>query len=129
MADQPTPRIGATGIGVSDLDRSVEFYQRHFGMKQVMDLSLPDMDEIILGHPGGQTALVLMAHHDSTGHDYANTGGKVVFYVADPAATAAAIGADGGEIVLDPRPIPQLGNAVVGFVKDPDGHLIELLQG
>lgn len=129
MADQPSPRIGAAGIGVTDLARSVEFYQQHFGMKQVMDLNLPDMDEVILGFRGGQAALVLMAHHDATGHDYTNTGGKVVFYVEDPVAVADAIAAGGGEMVMRPEPVAQLGNAMVGFVKDPDGHLIELLQG
>lgn len=129
MAEQPTPRIGAAGIGVTDLARSVEFYQHHFGMKKVMDLNLPDMDEVILGFSGGQAALVLMAHHDATGHDYTNTGGKVVFYVEDPAAVAEAIGADGGRIVMAPQPVPQLGDVVLGFVTDPDGHLIELIQG
>ncbi len=128
MADQPTPRVGAVGIGVTDLARSVEFYQRHFGLKKVMDLSLPDMDEVILGVRGGQAALVLMAHHDRSGHDYTKTGGKVVFYVEDAAAVADAIAADGGQMVARPAPIAQLGGAVVGFVTDPDGQLIELLQ-
>lgn len=129
MAEQPTPRIGAVGIGVTDLARSVDFYQRHFGMAKLMDLSLPDMDEVILGFRGGQAALVLMAHHDRSGHDYTNTGGKFVVYVEDPVAVAKAIAADGGELVMLPSPIPELGNALVGFVRDPDGQLIELLQG
>lgn len=28
----------------------------------------------------------------------------------------------------EPTPIPWLGGAVVGFAKDPDGYLVELLQ-
>lgn len=43
-------------------------------------------------------------------------------------AIAAAIRADGCQIVLEPAAIPMLADAVVGFAKDPDGYLIELLQ-
>lgn len=128
MADEPRPRLGAAGIGVTDLARSVDFYTRQFGMRKAMDFSLPDMDEAVLVFRGQQTGLVLMAHHDQTGHDYAATGGKLVFYVEDPAAVAASIRDDGCEIVREPAPVPELGDAVVGFAKDPDGHLIELLQ-
>ena len=28
----------------------------------------------------------------------------------------------------EPEPVPSLGNALVGFAKDPDGYLLELLQ-
>ena len=127
MADEPRPRLGAAGIGVTDLARSTDFYMRHFGMRKAMEFTLPDMDEVVLGFRGGQTGLVLMAHRDRAGHDYAATGGKLVFYVEDPVAVAASIRDDGGEIVREPAPVPQLGDAVVGFAKDPDGHLIELL--
>lgn len=80
---------------------------------------------MLLHHP---TALVLMCHHDRGGHDYTATGGKLVFYVTDPAGVADQIRAEGLEIVREPTPVPELGNAVVGFAKDPDGHLLELLQ-
>jgi lactoylglutathione lyase len=120
--------LGAAGIGVSDLERSVDFYTRIFGMRTLMKLPLPDMDEVILGFKGQATAVVLMQHHDRSGHDYPNTGGKLAFYVEDPVAVAAAIRAEGLEIVREPTPVPELGDVVVGFAKDPDGHLLELLQ-
>jgi lactoylglutathione lyase len=69
-----------------------------------------------------------MQHHDRSRHDYPNTGGKLAFYVEDPVAVAAAIRAEGLEIVREPTPVPELGDVVVGFAKDPDGHLLELLQ-
>src|SRR5690606_22522462 len=87
MAD-PRPRLGAAGIGVRDLERSVDFYTRIFGMKVLMKLPLPDMDEVIVGFEGASTAVVLMQHHDPSGHDYASTGGKLAFYVPDPVAVA-----------------------------------------
>jgi lactoylglutathione lyase len=50
-----------------------------------------------------------------------------VFRVDDPKAVAERIRAHGGEIVREPAPSPAVGNAIVGFAKDPDGYLIEIL--
>jgi lactoylglutathione lyase len=36
--------------------------------------------------------------------------------------------ARGLEIVREPTPIPSMSGAVVGFAKDPDRYLVELLQ-
>jgi lactoylglutathione lyase len=128
MTDEPRPRFGAAGIGVTDLARSTEFYQRVFGPTTLMTFALPDMDETVLGFGGRGAAVVLMQHTDGVERDLANTGGKLVFYVPDPAAVAAAIRAEGCEIVREPAPVPELRDAVVGFGMDPDGHLIEILQ-
>lgn len=127
MSTAPRARLGAAGIGVTDLARSVDFYTRIFGLRSVMELSLPDMDEVILA-AGRDVAVVLMCHHDQAGHQYGTTGGKLVFYVADPTAVAAAIRAEGLDIEREPTPVPELGDAIVGFARDPDGHLLELLQ-
>ena len=53
---------------------------------------------------------------------------KLVFYVPDPKELAARIRAEGCEIVREPEPVPELGEVVVGFARDPDGCLIEILQ-
>jgi predicted enzyme related to lactoylglutathione lyase len=71
--------LGALGIGVSDLDRSVDFYTRVLGMQRLMTFTLPYMDEVL-------------------------------------------------EVTREPTPVPELGDAVVGLAKDPDGYVIELLQ-
>jgi lactoylglutathione lyase len=128
MTTEGRARLGAAGIGVSNLERSVDFYTRVFGMRSLFTLHLPDMDEVILGFKDQQAGLVLMQHKDPAGHDYAATGGKLVFYVADPSAVAAAVRDDGLDVVREPTPVPELGDAIVGFVRDPDGHLLELLQ-
>lgn len=121
------PRIGATGIGVSDLRRSADFYMNVFGMKEIMKFHLDTMDEIVLGLERGP-ALVLMCHTDGVERDFARTGGKVVFYVSDPVATAEKASELGAKIERTPAPVPELGDAVVGFITDLDGHLVELLQ-
>ena len=120
--------IGAVGIGVSDLARSADFYTRGLGMKVITTFTLDYMDEIVIGFEGRGSALVLMHWTDGSVRNYRDNPIKIVLYVPDPAAAAAAIRADGLEIVREPAPIASLGGAVVGFARDPDGYLVELLQ-
>lgn len=119
--------LGATGIGVSDLERSAVFYEAALGMKRVTTFKLPYMDEIVLAHEG-RTAVVLMHWTDGSTRNYRDLPIKLVFYVTDPTQAAARVRAAGGTITLEPAPIKALGNAVVGLGKDLDGYVIELLQ-
>lgn len=125
---EPRARLGAAGIGVTDLRRSSDFYTEVFGLSFVTKMKLPDMDEVILSMGGRGAALVLMCHTDGATRDLANTGGKIVFYVLDPSATVELARERGAEVVREAIPIPELGDAVVAFVSDPDGHLVEILQ-
>ncbi len=125
---QGSGRLDAAGIGVTDLERSAAFYCTVFGLEEMMRFELPTMDEIIVGRPGKGAAIVLMCHTDGVERDLANTGGKLVFGVRDAAATAALACEHGASMVMEPAPATGMGGAVVGFVADPDGHTIELLQ-
>ena len=119
--------IGATGIGVSDLKRSTDFYSRVLGMKVMQTFKLDHMDEVVLGHEG-RNAVVLMHYTDGSRRNYRDNPVKLVFYVTDPKAVAARIRADGLEVTREPAPVEAFGNALVGLAKDPDGYVIELLQ-
>jgi lactoylglutathione lyase len=119
--------LTAVGIGVSDLDRSTDFYSRVLGMKVMQTFKLDYMDEIMLAHEG-RNAVVLMHYTDGSARNYKDNPVKLVFYVTDPAAIVAKIRADGLEITREPAPIESLGGAVVGLAKDPDGYVIELIE-
>lgn len=128
---EPTHRhtVGAFGIGVSDLQKSVAFYRDVLGMKQRQTYKLSYMDEVVLAYDGPRgSAIVLMHWTDGSKRNYKDNPVKIVLYVPDPKAAAERIRAAGMPIVREPTPVPTLGNAVVGFAKDPDGYLIELLQ-
>lgn len=126
---QTRSTLGAIGLGVSDLQRSADFYMRVLGMKQLQTFKLPHMDEIVLGLEGSRgSAIVLMHWTDGSERHYKNLPIKLVFYVPDPKALAQRIRDEGLEIVREPAPVAALGNVVVGFAKDPDGYLIEMLQ-
>jgi len=121
--------VGAVGIGVSDLKRSIDFYTRVIGMTKLQKFALPHMDEMVVGFEGRRgSAIVLMHWTDGTEPNYRDLPIKIVLYVPDPPAVADAIRAEGLEIIREPTPIPELGDAVVGLAKDPDGYVIELLQ-
>ncbi len=72
-----TDYIGATGIGVSDLKRSAEFYKHALGMKQTMTFKLDYMDEIVLTHEG-RNAVVLMHWTDGSARNYRDVPVKLV---------------------------------------------------
>jgi len=120
--------ISSVGIGVSDLQRSIDFYTRVLGMTYIATYTTDAMDEALLRFPAGGAAVVLMHYTDGSDHNYRDNPVKLVIRVADPAVTADCIRAEGLEIVREPGPIPELDNLVVGLAKDPDGYVVELLQ-
>jgi lactoylglutathione lyase len=129
MAISVNNYLGAVGIGVSNLERSAEFYMRIFGMKKVWKLKLPHMYEVVLNFEEGRGSSVVLMHYiDGSNPNYTNNPVKLVFYVTDPKACVEMISREGLEIVRDATPVPELRNAVVGLAKDPDGYLLEILQ-
>ncbi|MBU4317802.1 MAG: VOC family protein [Proteobacteria bacterium] len=121
--------LGAAGIGVSDLEKSFDFYTRVCGLKKMYQLKLPHMDEYILSSEENRgSAVVLMHYKDGSNPNYKNNPVKLVFYVPDPKEFADRIRQEGLPIEREPEAVPELGNAVVGFARDPDGYLLEILQ-
>lgn len=119
--------IGAIGIGVSDLDRSADFYIRVLGMKETQRFKLPHMDEIIVGFDKG-VSIALMHWTDGSEQHYRANPVKLVFYVSDAKAIAEAIRAEGLRVTREPAPLKGFGDTLIGLAEDPDGYVVELLQ-
>jgi lactoylglutathione lyase len=124
---QKDPLLSAVGIGVSDLAKSTDFYVNVMGMQKVRTYKLDYMDEEVLGYPDGESYIVLMHWTDGSPRSYKDLPIKIVTRVKDPVALAAKIKAAGYEVTREPQPSSQVGGAVVGFAKDPDGYVLELL--
>jgi lactoylglutathione lyase len=124
---QKDPLLSAVGIGVSDLAKSTDFYVNVMGMQKIRTYKLDYMDEEVLGYPDGESYIVLMHWTDGSPRNYKDLPIKIVTRVKDPAALAARIKAAGFEVTREPQPSNQVGGAVVGFAKDPDGYVLELL--
>jgi lactoylglutathione lyase len=119
--------LGAVGIGVSDLAKSVDFYSRVIGMTQTQTFKVDYMDEVVLAFEG-RTAVVLMHYTDGSVRNYKDNPVKLVFYVVDPKEISDRIKAEGLEIVREPAPMASMGGALLGLAKDPDGYIVELIQ-
>ncbi len=129
MTQEMSNYCGAAGIGVSDLRRSTDFYMNVFGLKKMWKLKLPHMHEMVLNFEGQRGASIVLMHYiDGSEPNYRNNPVKLVFYVSDPKQCIEKIRSEGLEIVREAIPVPELRNAIVGFAKDPDGYLLEILQ-
>jgi predicted enzyme related to lactoylglutathione lyase len=69
-----------------------------------------------------------LVHYSDPGHNYKDSPVKLVFNVANVAASLQHIPEAGGMIVAQPTVVPTLGNATVGIAKDADGYTLELMQ-
>jgi catechol 2,3-dioxygenase-like lactoylglutathione lyase family enzyme len=119
-----------TKLVVADLERSAAFYTHVFGLHEqyrVKDLiGGRPMEEILFEStaPGGATFVLL--HFDDLPEPMAGSviGGFVTDEVHELFARAVAAGAT----VVDPvHDAPEHG-VRVGFLADPDGHLLEVCQ-
>lgn len=124
---QKDPQLAAVGIGVSDLAKSADFYINVMGMEQLTTYELDYMNEVVVGYPDAESYIVLMQWTDGSPRNYKDLPIKIVTRVADPAGLAAKIKAAGYEIMREPQASAQVSGAIVGFAKDPDGYVLELL--
>lgn len=74
------------------------------------------------------SSITLMQFTDEKSRNITNNPGKLVFYAKDVNQFAANIFLAGGQIILPPTPQPNFGNALVGFARDTENNLIEMVQ-
>jgi len=125
-----TAYIGGAGIGVADLDASQAFYTTVLGMSLRYELPVPGyVNERVLYFKDSKGAdVVLMNYIDGTPHNYTRNPVKLVFYVPSAKATIEAIRTAGLQILSEPTAQAAFGNAVVGFGRDPDGYVLEIVE-
>ena len=131
MADVPGMEgIGHISLTVTDIGRSVEWYQRVLGLTKMMDEQHPGGYAEILMTPDFQVIIGLHHHDGNEGESFAEqkTGlDHVGFNVADRAALEAwvarfdELGVEHGEIEEAPY------GALVAF-RDPDNIQLEMLS-
>lgn len=117
-------------IRVLDEARSVDFYDRCFGLKVADRLDFPEFTLIYLSNDESGTELELTVNKGRTEpYDLGDGYGHVAFSVDDLDATHARFEAMG----LAPRKLVDFapGGTVIArffFIADPDGYQIEVLQ-
>ena len=125
-------RILHTMIRVLDIDKSVDFYTRHLGMKLVRrrDFEEGRFTLAFVGYGGeDNTAVIELTHNWDQEEPYkiGSGFGHIAIAVPDANAVCKALEKEGVHI---PRPAGPMkgGSRIIAFIEDPDGYKIELVQ-
>ena len=121
-----------TMIRVFDLNKSIDFYTRHLGMKLLRRKDYPT-GEFTLAFVGygdeADHSVIELTHNWGQKEPYAvGTGfGHLAVSVSDIYATCETLAKDGIKIPRPPGPMKH-GGSVIAFIEDPDGYKIELIE-
>ncbi len=125
-----------TMLRVGDLQRSIDFYTRHFGMTLRRTTDRPEQQYTLafLGYGGdervtdvGEAEIELTYNYGVDSYDIGTAFGHLALGVPDVAAVCDSIRAAGGKVTREPGPVKG-GTTYIAFVQDPDGYKIELIQ-
>ena len=117
-------------IRVLDEERSIEFYDKAFGLKVAERMDFPEFTLVYLRNPEADFELELTINKDRTEpYGHGDGYGHLAVTVPDLASEHARFEAQG----LNPRKLVEFapGGKVVArffFVVDPDGYEIEVLE-
>ena len=124
-------RLLHTMLRVGNLERSVAFYTKVLGMRELRRHEVPEgrytLAFVGYGEESGSTVLELTHNWDTSSYDLGSAFGHLAIAVEDAAATCAAVRAAGGKVTREAGPV-KFGTTVIAFVEDPDGYKIEFIQ-
>ena len=122
-----------TMIRVGNLERSVDFYTRLLGMKELRRRDVPEGKYTLVflgygdGNASGGAEIELTYNYGVERYEQGNAFGHLAVGVPDVAAAAEAVRDGGGKVTREPGPV-KFGTTVIAFVEDPDGYKIELIE-
>lgn len=118
-------------IRVGDLERSIAFYTRVLGMRELRRSDYPGgrFTNAFVGYEDESKGAVLELTHnwDTTSYDLGSGYGHVAIEVEDAYKACDEVRARGGKVTREAGPMKH-GTTVIAFVEDPDGYKIELIQ-
>jgi lactoylglutathione lyase len=125
-------RLLHTMIRVMDMDKSLDFYTRHLGMKMLRKKDYPT-GKFTLAFVGygdeDDNAVIELTHNWGREEPYeiGTAFGHLAVGVDDIYGTCEKLAKEGVKI---PRPAGPMahGGSVIAFIEDPDGYKIELIQ-
>ena len=127
-------RLLHTMIRVRDLEKSIDFYTRHLGMKLLRRKD----------YPSGRFTLAFVGYGDEKDHtvveleltynwgqkepyDLGTGFGHLALAGPDVYGTCERLEKEGVKIPRPPGPMKH-GGSVIAFIEDPDGYKIELIE-
>ncbi len=121
-----------TMIRVKDLDKSLDFYTRLLGMKELRKKDFPT-GKFTLAFVGygdeANNTVVELTHNWDQAEPYAlgDGFGHLALGVKDIYATCEKLAQENVAIPRPPGPMKH-GGSVIAFIEDPDGYKIELIE-
>lgn len=125
-------RLLHTMLRVFDLEKSIDFYTRHLGMKLLRRKDYVSgrftLAFVGYGDERDHTVLELTYNWDQEKpYDKGDAYGHIAIGVPDIYATCEALEAEGVKIPRPPGPMKH-GGSVIAFIEDPDGYKVELIE-
>ena len=125
-------RLLHTMLRVKDLDRSVEFYTKLLGMKELRRREVPDgkytLSFVGYGDETSSAVVELTYNWDQKdGYDIGTGFGHLAVGLPDVYKACEDLRKGGAKITREPGPV-KFGTTVIAFVEDPDGYKVELVQ-
>ena len=118
-------------LRVKDLEETINFYKKFFGMKVLRQQDYPDgkfsLAFIGYGDEVNNTVIELTYNWDTTNYDHGGAFGHIAIEVDDAYETCNKIKSMGGKILRDAGPMMH-GTTVIAFIEDPNGYKVELIQ-
>src|SRR3954447_23178390 len=120
-----------TMLRVGDLQRSIDFYSKAFGMNEIRRRDVPDgkytLAFVGYGNEESNTVIELTYNYGVEKYEMGGAFGHLAIGVPDVTATTERLRGMGAKVTREPGPV-KFGSTVIAFVEDPDGYKIELVQ-
>ena len=121
-----------TMMRVNDLDESINFYSKFFGMKLLRKSDYPDgkFTLAFLGYGDEENNTVLELTHNWDQEEKYNLGnawGHIAIGVENIYEFCKELEENNVNVTRKPGPMKH-GNTVIAFLVDPNGYQIELIQ-
>ena len=125
-------RLLHTMLRVRDQDRAIDFYTRLLGMRQLRQFEVPKLGETLtfLGYGDEASNTVIELVHKRGRKEPYNSGdayGHIAIGVPDIRGACDRLRQDGIEVLQEPV-AKRKGGAVIAFIKDPEGYVVELVD-
>lgn len=124
-------RLAHVMIRVNDLQESIDFYTKIFGMKLQKKTENPEYKYTLafLGYtddPSSETLIELTYNWGKAEYQHGDAFGHLCFKVDDVYRACERIELQGAVVTRKPGPVKG-GSTVIAFVRDPNGYQIELI--
>ena len=114
-------------INVTDLDKSVHFYETVLGLKVTHKIETPDFEEVVLSGETGNRIQLACQSKQTGPIEHGNGFWKLYLQTDDCKELYKRCMDAGAESISEPEQLEHW-PVICAFVRDPDGYMVEILE-